>query len=240
MGTELSKQIHLTVLKVLLAPLLLIQGWRVRAVTPVLPEPEVPDSGSVGAGPPLSLLLMGDSSAAGVGASTAIETLIGQLLQRLSKTHQVHYLMLTKTGKTTANMLTELRQIKPQKFDVVITALGVNDVTSQVPVSRWRQQQQQLLELIKQTFQPAQIIMSGLPPVREFPALPWPLNAYLGAYADSLNETLLTLCQQQQGVQFHSLRGFPKEAEAASDGFHPGPRVYALWAEKLADVIDMP
>ncbi len=188
----------------------------------------------------MNLLLIGDSSAAGVGANTAKESLLGQLLQRLCKTRQVNYLMLTKTGKTTANMLAELSEAKPQKFDVIITALGVNDVTSQVPVRQWQQQQQQLIKLIKHRFQPEQIIMSGLPPVRDFPALPWPLNAYLGAYADTLNETLLTLCQHRSGVQFHSLRGYPEGAEAASDGFHPGPKVYELWAQNLVAAIDKP
>ncbi len=223
-----------------LGPWLLIQGKRVRAKTPKLPEPQMPATGLVGSGLGISLLLMGDSSAAGVGAETATESLLGQLLQQLSTTHRIDYTMLARTGKTTADMLAELRHTQARKFDVVLTALGVNDVTSQVPFAQWKQQQLQLIDLIKEKFGPRQTIMSGLPPVRDFPALPWPLSAYLGSYADVMDQALIEISQAQPLVEFHSLRGYPETAQAASDGFHPGPEVYKLWAEYLADMIDKP
>ncbi|MCX7553337.1 SGNH/GDSL hydrolase family protein [Marinicella sp. S1101] len=220
--------------KILFGPILLIQGWWVRHKTPVLPEPEIPAKGVKGKGRPLKLLLMGDSSAAGVGALVPEQSLLEQLLSQLCQRHQVKYLMLAETGRTTAQMIAILETSEASQFDVVITALGVNDVTSQVAVKAWVKQQQNLLSLLKAKHQPQLIIMSGLPPVGDFPALPWPLNAYLGAVADQMNVALEKICAEHAEVHFHSLRDYPDDAKAASDGFHPGPSTYQIWAERLA------
>ena len=227
----------LRLLKFLLAPVLVVQGLWVRWKTPRLAEPVTKKQGLVGSGPELRMLLLGDSSAAGVGAETAEASLLGQLTNLLSQDHQLRYHMLAETGKTTAQTIDDIRALPAQKFDVVITALGVNDVTSQVPIKTWNEQQAGLVQLLQQKFSPEQIIMSGLPPVRHFPALPWPLNLYLGLYADALNQALLELLEAHTSVFFHSLRNYPDEALCASDGFHPGPEVYRLWAMYLVDII---
>jgi len=223
--------------KYLLGPFLLLQGLWVRKKTPSLPEPVNKTCGSIGQGKILNLLLLGDSSAAGVGVETAEASLLGQLLQNLSPHYHVNYQMIAKTGQTTAGMIDVLMPLVNKPFDVVITALGVNDVTSQVPVEKWLCQQHELIVLIRQKFSPQKIIVSGLPPVREFPALPWPLNAYMGDWADAFNEALINLCNQHDTVDFQSLRDYPVEAQAAVDGFHPGPVVYSLWAQYLSEGI---
>jgi lysophospholipase L1-like esterase len=223
--------------KILLGPVLLLQGKWVRHKTPLLPEPVKVKSGVVGQGSVLRVLLMGDSSAAGVGAEKAEQSLLEQLLAELSQRHQVHFSLLAKTGRTTGEMLQVLHQEKPCKTDVVISALGVNDVTSQVSENRWIKQQQELIAVIKAQYQPQKIILSGLPPMRDFPALPWPLNAYLGNTADQFNDALHQICQSQPDVTFLSLRDFPTSVSAAKDGFHPGPAVYQLWAQRLASKI---
>ena len=205
--------------------------------TPRLPEPVTNKQGVVGAGPELRLLLLGDSSAAGVGAETAEASLLGQLIKLLSQDHRLSYHMLAETGKTTAQTIDDINALPAGKYDVVITALGVNDVTSQVPIKTWCEQQRDLIQLLQQKFTPDHIIISGLPPVRHFPALPWPLNFYLGLYADTLNEALPEVIAAHERVLFHSLRNYPDEALCASDGFHPGPEVYRLWAMYLVDII---
>lgn len=233
----MSLAARLWTLKIVLGPVLLMQGWWVRKRTVVLPEPVTQQSGTSGSGKPLRLLLIGDSSAAGVGSDNAEESLLGQLVSVMSADHQVHYRMMAKTGRTTQDMLNTLKAAQADSFDVVVSALGVNDVTAQVPVKRWVDQQQQLIECLRNQFSARLIILSGLPPMRDFPALPWPLNAYLGACADRLNKALEELCADQQDICFHSLREYPETATAATDGFHPGPTVYHHWARFLATII---
>jgi len=223
--------------KLVCAPVLLLQGKWVKFNIVKLPEPKQNQSGHCGVGPTLKVMLLGDSSAAGVGVSEAQHALLGQLLYRLSDKYSVNYQMMAKSGKTTVELIGDIEQVDAENIDVVITALGVNDVTNQVPVKLWEKQQRQLIELIQQKFSPDKIIMSGLPPVGDFPALPWPLSAYMGLYADVLNETLQTITAQFENVLFHSLRNYPAEAQPAIDGFHPGAKVYELWAQNLSDEI---
>ena len=59
-----------------LAPLLLVQGRWVRRRTPLLPEPPGPRAGVIGQGPVLRLLIVGDSSAAGVGVAHQAQQVI--------------------------------------------------------------------------------------------------------------------------------------------------------------------
>ncbi|MCB1581980.1 MAG: SGNH/GDSL hydrolase family protein [Xanthomonadales bacterium] len=182
----------------------------------------------------MSLLLLGDSSAAGVGAESAQQSLLGQLQILLSDSYEVSYNLLAKTGHTTVQMLQELEDEHPHKTDVVITALGVNDVTSQVPLKQWIKQQKNLIATIRTLYQPKKIILSGLPPMRDFPALPWPLDVFLGHSADQFDAALQQICKPLSGVVFQSLKNFPSKIPAARDGFHPSPAVYQLWAQKLA------
>ena len=64
-----------------LAPLLFAQGVYVRRVTPRLPEAPGERSGVSGGGPALKLLILGDSAAAGVGASSQATALAGRLAE---------------------------------------------------------------------------------------------------------------------------------------------------------------
>ena len=73
--------------------------------------------------------------------------------------------------------------------------------------------------------------------MRDFPALPWPLNTYMGYCADQLDSLLESYCQKPAKLEFVSLRGFPKNIKTAVDGFHPGPEIYAIWAKILTDKV---
>jgi hypothetical protein len=76
--------IYLQLIKLTVAPILLWQGKRTRAQTLRLPEAAGDRSGMVGLefatniSTPFRLLVIGDSSAAGVGAATQIEALAHQ------------------------------------------------------------------------------------------------------------------------------------------------------------------
>ena len=90
---------------------------------------------------------------------------------------------------------------------------------------------------MRETFSTRLILMSGLPPIDKFPALPQPLRWYLGKRADRFNADLQKEIQNETGTVFLNLR-FSQDIDAmASDGFHPGPAVYARWAKAAAEMI---
>ncbi|WP_232504275.1 hypothetical protein [Shewanella benthica] len=75
----------------ILGPLLLIQGRLVRKNIPILAEATGGRSGCLGEGRPLSLLVVGDSAAAGVGVETQDDALSGCLTRVLAQKYCVDW-----------------------------------------------------------------------------------------------------------------------------------------------------
>lgn len=221
---------------VALAPLLFWQGRKVRAEVPRLPEPLGERSGVVGSGPLLHLLILGDSAAAGVGAATQAEALSGGLIGGLSDEFQLHWKLIATTGHTTANAMEDLNAISAEPYDVIITSLGVNDVTARHSLRQWRSAQVTLLSMLQSRFEARHIFVCGLPPMHRFPALPQPLRWYIGARAKQFDSALQALTEATPHCEFVPLNffsGIGTEA-MASDGFHPGPAIYRQWADEIA------
>lgn len=221
-----------------LGPLLLVQGYHVRRVTPRLPEPPGPRSGRAGEGSPLRLLVAGDSAAAGVGAASQDEALTGRLVSELSACRALNWRLEAKTGYTTADAHAHLAALPEDRFDVVVLSLGVNDVTGGVGCARWLGRLAALAELLRARFAPRAILFTALPPMHLFPALPQPLRWYLGARALDFNAALADWLSRQQGCYLVSPDFRPDPASIASDGFHPGPSAYTVWAAGITRDID--
>ncbi|OHC61921.1 MAG: lipase [Rhodocyclales bacterium RIFCSPLOWO2_02_FULL_63_24] len=216
-----------------LGPVLLAQGRHVRRAVPALPEPDGPREGEAGSGKALRLLVLGDSAAAGVGAQTQDEALSGQLAVALAPTFRLHWKLLAFTGATTADMLQRLRAEPAAQFDAVVTSLGVNDVTGRVSLAAWRRAQQELIAVLQSRFGVRHILLSSLPPMHRFPALPQPLRWYVGSRARDFDRVLARVAASRPGCEFLALGHEMMDASAmAGDGFHPGPPIYALWARE--------
>ena len=225
-------------MRLALAPVCLAQGLAVRRQAARLPEAAGPRAGSLGRGPLLRLLILGDSSAAGVGVAHQDDALAGRLSGALAADFTVQWQLHARIGATTASTLDTLRGIDAAPFDAAVVALGVNDVARQVPLRRFLAKQQALAELLRARFGVRRAYLSGVPPMGRFPLLPQPLRGMLGARATRFDAALAeTLHGQRQ------LRHIPLPEEAldpalmAEDGFHPGPAIYRDWAAHLAAAI---
>ena len=226
-----------TLTTIALGPILLAQGIATRRNTPVLPEPPGDRKGATGSGPVLRLLVLGDSAAAGVGAPHQDQALAGQLVSRLSPRYRVEWALRARTGHKTADALASLMTFDGGPFDVAVTSLGVNDVVGLVSRRHWRSGQARLRELLRDRFKVSRIIISGLPPIHGFPALPQPLRRYIGARATLFDSDLRADISREPDCSFVNLRFTEDTALMAADGFHPGPEIYSEWAERIAERI---
>lgn len=220
-----------------LAPLLILQGRRVRRVTPVLPEPPGPRSGCLGSGPELRLLVAGDSAAAGVGASVQSEAVTGQLVRRLSEAHRVDWRLLARTGMAIAELRQMLAETPPLEIDVAIISIGVNDVTGRTTLANWRRDLQAVAGLLRTRHQAQRQIFTSLPPMHHFPSLPQPLRWYLGARARQLDREMLETLAGEPGCEVLRLDTPFESRFMAQDGFHPGEPAHAEWARMAAHLI---
>lgn len=88
-----------------LLPSLLWQGYQVKKNTPRLAEASGERKGLIGQGQTLSILILGDSAAAGVGVQKQEDALLGALLSELKNHFTVRYQLEAKTGDTTLQVL---------------------------------------------------------------------------------------------------------------------------------------
>lgn len=219
--------------RIILFPIWAIQALIVRRSALHLPDASGRRHGISGQGPELRLLIVGDSSAVGVGTSHQEEALLGHMRKRLSQTNTVHWSVDAKTGATTADTVLRLETARQQKFDVVSVSLGVNDITQLVPLSVWLRRYATLLEILEDKFQADVICVSGIPKMQYFPLLPQPLRWVMGMQARRFDLALRALAAQHYGCRFVEMDFEPDPSLMSPDGFHPGPKIYAKWGSKV-------
>jgi lysophospholipase L1-like esterase len=216
----------------LLSPLLIAQALRLRTRALRLPEPPGPRRGELGRGPDLRLLILGDSSAAGVGAAHQEEALSGQLAAALSPSRHLSWQLEAGTGATSRSTLTRLKTLPRQHFDIVLLVLGVNDVTSFAPLTRILADRAQIARTLSDRFDAPKLIITGIPPLGQFPLLPDPLRWILGKRAARLEQRLQEQAERAGHLYLPFTMALTRDL-MAEDGFHPSPRAYQHWAEAL-------
>lgn len=224
---------------VLLAPILFLQGRRVRRVTPRLPPANGPHQGVVDGPRPLRLLIAGESTAVGVGVATHDEGLAGQTARALAAStgRGVHWRVLGRSGASARHLAVEFIERESNDADVVVLALGVNDTISVSSVGRWLRALEALLQRVRATSHHTAVVLSGVPPLQIFPAFPAPLRHVLGLRARVLDRAAVRWAGQHDGVtHVPHLNTAPADVPAmfCADRFHPSAAGYARWGAALA------
>jgi lysophospholipase L1-like esterase len=237
----------MTALKLVLLPLLLAQGRRVRAAALRLPEAGGERHGVAGAGDvKLRVLIVGDSSAAGVGVATQAEALAGQLAQALAARSgaAVGWQLVAQSGATARAACDALREARLAPADLLVTALGVNDVVDQTRPARFLAALDELHGLAVARAGVTHAWHCGLPPMGTFPLLPQPLRWVMGRDAARLDRALARhLAGQPRRLHLplpvpeSGAHAAPPTGWIAHDGFHPGPLGYRRWGEQVAEAI---
>lgn len=225
-------------LSILLLPVLIYQGQKVRQEVPKLPEPDGPRHGQQGPSneQPLRVLILGDSAAAGVGVEHQRDALSGQLVGHLPDNVAVEWRLLAKNGLNLAQ-ITEALSHCDEQFDVAVVSAGVNDATGRTRRYQFLCQLQELSYRLQRHHGVKQILYTAVPPMQVFPSLPQPLRWYLGQRAKRLNSVLRAHCNKCDAAKMMVV-DFPFAAEyMASDGFHPSAKGYRLWGGRSAALI---
>lgn len=219
-----------TVLSVLLAPLLLAQtAWTVRRAER-LPEPEGERVGTVGDGPHLRFLQIGDSSCVGVGVARQELALAPRLAAHLGDDFRVTWTLCGENGATTADALRLLDPVKDAQFDAAYVIFGVNDAKNLRPAHHWRRDYRALIETLRARHKVRVVFVSGLPPVGEFPLIPHPLRYVLALRTRRFDRALRRVVRHIPDCHHLPISARLDPAGMASDGFHPGEGMYAEWA----------
>ena len=225
-------------MRLALSPILAPQAIVARRRAKRLPEPPGPREGETGRGPPLRLLVTGDSAAAAVGARHQGQGLAPRLAERLGAGRRVRWSVVARTGARTRDATDRLLVAPAFAADVVVVSLGLNDVVRGVPVGLWLRRRAALVAVLRERFEAGLVVMSGLPPVGIFPALPQPLRWALATEAAPYEAAGRAQVEAMEGC-VHA--PFDMELDVrlmAEDGYHPGPEAYRVWADALGGRIE--
>lgn len=222
---------------VLLAPIYLYQGRKIKRDTVRLPEPNGERHGQVQLNDAiespkeaqkrtLNLMVVGDSAAAGVGSETQQEALVGNLIPVLTQQSAIqnqfdilNWSLQATTGHTSFDILRRLYVIPApsQPVDVMVLSVGVNDTTSKVSVDKWQQQIASIIAIAQRKFGVRELIFLSLPPMAQMPAIPAPLSNFVGAKASILDNTLQQVCAAHDSVTYMAT-DFPRMIAEHSNG----------------------
>ncbi len=220
------------------APFLYLQGKYVRRKVGRLPDAEGETIGKHGEHEEIiNLLAIGESTVAGVGAKNHNEALTGQFAKHLSQKtgKSINWHALGTSGITIKRTLRELVPNMPEeKMDVILVALGANDVFGLSSPRKFRRYLTELLTVLREKNPDAKIFVANVPMVRDFIALPNPLRYVLSRLAKLHHFNAIDLISTMENVvYFDDVKKV--DDDFFSDGIHPSVKGYELWAEAMAD-----
>ena len=220
-----------------LAPMLYLQGQVTRWKVGLLPDAAGETTGLVGEGSdPAKLLVLGESTVAGLGARTHRDALAGQFAKYLSDylNHSVEWHVVGRNGVTARRTIDELLPLVPSNdFDYILLGIGGNDVMKISSPHRWRTDMLELIARLREKNPRAVIFISNCPMIVMSPVIPEPIKSILWRLSQMHHANILEFTRNMDRVFY-----YPQPADVTLDGFfadgiHPSEQGYAEWAAAM-------
>ena len=222
------------------APVLIGQARQLRRDTPRLPDAAQPWQGTLTGPDPLRLLVIGDSTAAGVGAETQDDALPGNLARELSARtgRGVQWHATGRNGATARDLITDyLDAATGETYDIVFLTIGANDALGLRPRWAFARDIRTLVARLR-AVSPV-VLMSSLPAFSRFELLPNPLRWNLYLHSRSLEDAARAVVASTPGVHMSPPPPPYTEDFFATDLFHPSAIGYRDWAGfAVEDAVD--
>lgn len=206
-------------LVVLLAPVVLVQARALRRRTPELDEPPGPRAGGSGE---RHVLVVGDSTAVGMGVASLDQALPARLAARLG----ARWSVAGRSGWTAPEVLRDFGADAAAPADVLVLLVGWNDA---MRVRSGRAFTRALDALVTGAHAERVVIVAS-PRFGRYPVLPQPLRIALGVIASGLTRRAQRIATARGALLVPGFDG----AHVARDGFHPDPTGYDAMAEAIA------
>jgi lysophospholipase L1-like esterase len=220
-----------------LLPLVMAQGAATRRRVPCLPAATPPHDGLVpGAGKPIRLLAVGESTVCGIGLARgddAVAATTARALARLTG-RPIAWRAEGLSGATVRDARQQLLpRIPPEPADLIVIAFGVNDTTAYRSPATFANDLAELVTALRRRVGDAPVIVGGIAPLNCFPALPWPLRHILGWRSAALQAATDRLTERLPRLVVERISALEPDLFAC-DGFHPNRRAHVIWGEEIA------
>ncbi len=181
------------------------------------------------------ILIVGDSTAVGLGAASPNETLAGRLVGHFPSTAIENHACI---GARARDMGSQLGSAAAPMYDAVLIAVGGNDILRRTPRAAFRTQLHGAIAQARSLS--GLVIVVNSANVGSAPLFPWPLNTMLSRRSLRFRATFEEVCAAL-GADFVNFTFEPgqdpfrqqRSLYFSSDGLHPTGAAYELCIERL-------
>lgn len=198
---------------------------------------------TIGTGPALTYVVMGDSTAISQGGSYRDGYAVASA-QHLARTHSVRWQNLAISGARARDVFAkQLPQAMSLQPDVALIAVGANDVTHLTSPLSVRMSLEQTIAGLRQANPHVKIILTGSPDMGSIPRFAQPVRWLAGRQTNRLNHVIIDTAHDEH-VTFAPIAQdtgptFRRHPELfAKDKFHPLNQGYALWIPVITKAMD--
>ncbi|MCH7405546.1 SGNH/GDSL hydrolase family protein [Belliella aquatica] len=180
-----------------------------------------------------NLLIIGESTAAGVGASHTDTTFAAQMAASM-ETGNIYN--IGKNGLKASGLNVRFQKHKdtlPLSFDTCVILIGANDCFQFTPPSKFSTGLEQFIRELIKTSSCKKIIIPLIPPVHQFPAIPKIIRFFLGFHRKVLGLEVKQIALRYSKVTFIDQNEYYEPAFFAEDGIHPSDLGY----KRMSDMI---
>ena len=210
-------------------PFLVYQAKKVRKSSPKLPaqSPLL----TLGQGEK-HVLLLGESTVAGVGASSATTTLAGNFSRIFGDSYQIE--TIGKKGlrvKEAFSLYLKQKNSESKKSEGVILFLGANDCFLLTSPQVFKIELDSLIQQIQVATGAEWIYLAAIPPVHLFPAFSKQMKSFLYRQRNYLLHEMEAIAARKPQVIFHQIPMDLQPEFFSADGVHPSDLGYQKIAE---------
>lgn len=236
--------IALGILVTVLALIALLEYLYIRFSGTNVPAPSIPREPKVyGEGKPLTFVVMGDSTSVSQGGTYENGYAVASA-KHLAENYEVTIVNVGISGATAKSVRTEqLDKAVSYKPDIVLLAVGANDVTHWTGFDDAIADLQATIDALKQAKPGVQIVFTRSAAVDAVSRFPIGAKQLIRWRVDGFNEAMEPLIKQNNlilaPVAEQTRQIFLDDPSLlAPDNFHPNDRGYAVWIPVINEAID--
>ncbi len=184
-----------------------------------------------------TMLVLGDSTAYGVGAEEPEKSTAGRLSQSLG---MIYVENLAKSGALTKDVRAQILNARLPAYDVVLIQVGANDVIYGTRLQSAAYDLEQVLTYIAPRASTTIVLTAG--DIGNAPLWPWPLNHLYTLRTKALRGYFMALTEKYKVLYVDifsqpDVFGGDIKKYYAPDGLHLSGEGYAVWATYILDAL---
>lgn len=210
-------------------PFLVYQAKKIRKLSPKLPAQS--SLLTLGQGEK-HIVLLGESTVAGVGASAASNTLAGNFYRIFGDSYQIE--TIGKKGlrvKEAFSLYLKHKNSERKKSEGVLLFLGANDCFLLTSPHLFKIELESLIQQIQVATGAEWIYLAAIPPVHLFPAFSDQMRSFLYKQRNYLLHEMEAIAVRKPQVIFHQIPMDLQPEFFSADGVHPSDLGYKKIAE---------